>query len=212
MKIIDITLSLGSHLPVWPGDPEIVVERAKSLDQGDAANVTRLCCGVHSGTHVDGPLHFIRGGLSLEALPLETFIGPAYVAHLPEVTRITPGDLEALHLPGDTERLLLRTRNSELWARGESVFTTDFVALTTEAAEWVAARGLKVIGIDYLSIQRYEDPEPKTHKTLLSANVAIIEGLNLYHVNAGRYRLVCLPLKISGAEGAPARCVLLEGE
>ena len=210
MKIIDISLPMMPTLPVWPGDPEIVLRQTKSLEAGDLANVSQLSCSVHTGTHVDAPCHFIQGGGPVDELPLDVLIGPAYVRHLPNVKEISPVDLEKLVLPRHTKRLLLRTRNSDFWQREISEFMSDYTALTPEAAGWVVDRGIRLIGVDYLSVQRFHGAEPTTHRILLGAGVVIVEGLNLYEVPPGSYHLICLPLKLVGSDGAPARAVLLE--
>jgi arylformamidase len=159
---------------------------------------------------VDAPAHFIKDGLTVDQLPLDVLIGPAYVADLSEADAIRPDSLEASKLPRDTTRLLIKTRNSALWSDPHHQFNPDFVAITTEAANWVVNSGIRLIGIDYLSIQRYKDPEPLTHQILLEAGVVIVEGLCLQNVHAGLYTLICLPIKLEGSEGAPARSVLIE--
>jgi len=179
------------------------------MDAGEVANVSQLETDVHIGTHVDAPWHFVSGGKTVEQLSLEVLIGTAVVAHLPQINAVTPEDLEALALPPNTQRLLLRTRNSQLWANKVSEFQTDFVALTADAAQWVVNQGIQLIGVDYLSVQRYYD-SPLTHEILLGAGVVIVEGLNLTDVTPGLYDLVCLPLKLVGSDGAPARAVLIE--
>ncbi len=210
MKIFDISLSIAPNLPVWPGDPEVVFSQTMSLEAGDVANVSHISCCVHTGTHVDAPCHFINGGATVDQLPLDVLIGPAYVGNLPDVVEVSPADLEQMKIPHHMLRLLLRTRNSELWAHGTTEFIPDYVALTPQAAEWVVDRGIRLVGVDYLSVQRFRDPEPTTHRTLLAAGVIILEGLNLSNVPAGLYQLICLPLKLVGSDGAPARAVLLE--
>jgi arylformamidase len=204
---LDISLTISADLPHWPGSPLIELTRRRDMAQGDPVNDSVLTCGVHTGTHVDAPLHFLANGADVTDLSLEALIGPAIVATLPDVEAITAHDLEALNLPADTQRLLLRTRNSEGWQRGDCTFRPDFVALTTDAAHWVVARGIRLIGIDYLSIQRFRD-NPETHIALLQAGVVIVEGLNLAGIEPGDYELICLPLKLANAEGAPARAVL----
>jgi arylformamidase len=159
------------------------------------------------GTHVDAPRHFLETGSTVEQLPLEVMVGPSFVAYLPEVEGITAGVLADLNLPFGTKRLLLRTRNSELWAAETTEFRKDYVALTDEAAQWLVAQGISLIGVDYLSVQRYGDG-PLTHQILLNAGIVILEGLNLADVEPGPYELICLPLKLVDAEGAPARVVL----
>lgn len=205
-KIIDISVALRSDMPVWPGSVGFRLSRTQRLESGDPTNVSRLDCDVHVGTHVDAPLHFIEGGASIEQLPLEILCGPAVVADLTRADSITADDLAALSLPEDTTRLLLKTRNSALWERKQS-FDADYVALTIDAAKWIVKRGIRLVGIDYLSVQRYYNG-PETHQILLEAEVVTIEGLNLAGVAAGDYELICLPLKLVGAEGAPARTVL----
>ena len=180
-----------------------------SLEDGGTANVSHLSCSVHTGTHVDAPRHFIEGAPAVDQMALDVLLGPAHVCYLPGAERIYPSDLERLGLPQHAERLLLRTRNSELWARNVTEFTPDYVALTAEAAQWLVRRGIRLIGVDYLSVQLFDDPEPTTHRTLLAAGVIIIEGLNLHNVAPGVYHLVCLPLRLAGADGAPARAVLM---
>ncbi|MEE4266139.1 MAG: cyclase family protein [Desulfobacteraceae bacterium] len=210
MKIFDISLPVDPQLPVWPGDPKIVLERHRAISRGHASNDSKLACSVHSGTHVDAPAHFIRDGLTVEQLPLDVLIGPAYVADLPEADTITPDSLEALELSRETTRLLIKTRNSALWSDPHHQFNPDFVAITADAANWVVKKGIRLIGIDYLSIQRYKDSEPLTHRILLDAGVVIVEGLCLQNIHAGLYKLICLPIKLVGSEGAPARTVLIE--
>lgn len=207
-RYLDISLTISPDLPHWPGSPLTELTRRRDMAQGDSVNDSVLTCGVHTGTHVDAPLHFLADGADVTDLSLEALIGPAIVAVLPEVEAITARDLEALNLPPDTRRLLLRTRNSESWQRGDRAFCPDFVALTTDAAHWVVARGIRLIGIDYLSIQRFRD-NSETHIALLQAGVVIVEGLNLAGIEPGDYELICLPLKLAGAEGAPARAVLM---
>ncbi len=210
MRIFDVSLPITSSLPVWPGDPRVVLWRTMSLESGDLANVSHMSCCVHAGTHIDAPCHFIEGGAAVDEIPLKILVGPAYLGSLPDVKEISPSDLEELRLPKDTERLLLRTRNSKLWAEGATEFTPDYVALTPESANWVVEKGIKLLGVDYLSVQRFHDAEPTTHRTLLGAGVVIVEGLNLFEVTPGLYQLVCLPLKLVGSDGAPARVLLLD--
>lgn len=204
---LDISLTLSTDLPRWPGSPALELRRRRDMVCGDSCNDSDLSCNLHTGTHVDAPLHFLADGADVTALALDTLIGPVVVAALPKVNAITADDLEALDLPIDTQRLLLRTRNSEGWRRGEREFRRDFVALTADAAHWVAERGIQLIGVDYLSVQRFHDG-PETHIALLQAGVVILEGLNLAQVAPGDYELICLPLKLAGAEGAPARVIL----
>jgi len=205
--LIDISVRLEPEMTTWPDSVGVRVERTKSFASGDDVNVTRLDMDVHSGTHVEAPLHFLEGGRAIEELPLHTFVGPAYVADLPDVDVIGAEELEDANIPQDTVRLLLRTRNSITWHDADRRFRADYVALSPEGAEWVVARGMRLIGVDYLSVQRFEDG-PEAHQILMRGEVAILEGLNLSDVPAGPYRLLCAPIWIGGAEAAPARALL----
>jgi arylformamidase len=206
-RLIDISLPLQPDLPTWPGDPRLQRERFVCMEEGHVANVSQLACCVHVGTHVDAPYHFVADGKTVEHLALDTLIGEAVVVHVPDVESVTAADLERLTLPAGVQRLLLRTHNSALWAAGMAPFREEYVALTEDAAQWVVDHSIRLIGVDYLSVQRYHDG-PRTHQILLEAEVIILEGLNLAHVAPGTYELLCLPLKLIGAEGAPARTVL----
>jgi arylformamidase len=207
-KYIDISVPVSPSLPCWPGSPAIQFERSLDLEKGDIATDTTLRFSVHTGTHIDAPLHFLSDGKSVDQIPLEVLIGPVYVTEVPaQVEAITVNVLESLALPADVQRLLLKTRNSLLWRSGIQEFDPNFVALTAEAAQWVVDRGMAVVGIDYLSIQRFADG-PATHQILLGAGVVVIEGLDLSQVEPGNYELFCLPLKLKGVEGAPARVIL----
>ena len=156
---------------------------------------------------MDAPAHFLADGAAVDALPLDVLVGPAFVASLPEAESVSAVDLAGLHLPQGTSRLLLKTRNSGLWSAHPGEFRTDYVALTADAAQWLVDRHVRLVGVDYLSVQRYGD-SPRTHQLLLAAGVVIVEGLDLSRVAAGPYELICLPLRLTGAEGAPARAVL----
>jgi arylformamidase len=210
MEIYDISLPIGPDLPVWPGDPPISLERVSSIDAGAQANVSRLALSVHAGTHVDAPDHFLNDGRTVESLSLEVLTGPALVVHIPdEVKVITPRVLDRAGIPSRTERVLFKTRNSSLWARGEKTFDVSFVALSPEAAGWIVQHGVKLVGVDYLSAAPYDESVP-THRALLQAGVVILEGLDLSPVTPGSYNLYCLPLKLTGSDGAPARAILVK--
>ncbi len=209
-EIIDVTVTISPSLPTWPGDPSVVLERMDKIDDGANANVSHLDISVHTGTHVDAPFHFIPGGETVENLVLETLIGPAQVINV-EVTGdvIDRSHLEnAGILPGVT-RLLLRTRNSEYWNQIDNGFQTGFAGLNVAASQYLLELGIKLIGIDYLSIAPFSNGRP-THEVLLGANVVIIEGLDLRKAQPGTYTLLCMPLKLANTDGAPARVVLLK--
>jgi arylformamidase len=207
----DISRPLQEGIAAWPGSPGFRVFAHQSIAEGADANASAIEMDVHVGTHVDAPAHFIQGGATLDAVGLHPFVGPAYVAAIEATGRIDAAALDAAKIPDGTERLLVRTRNSSDETYVHGPFREDFAALTAEGARWVVERGLALVGIDYLSIQRFGDP-PDTHRTLLGAGVCILEGLDLRAVGQGHYRLVCLPLPLVGVEAAPARALLLAGD
>lgn len=210
MRIYDISLPISSSLPVWPGDPPVTLEQVDSIETGAIANVTRLSASVHSGTHVDAPHHFLNDGRTVEQLSLDILTGPCYVAQLPDgVEAITAEALESMSWPHGTTRILFGTRNSRWWAEGDAAFHEDFVAVTADGARWLVEHGIRLVGIDYLSIAPYADSVPP-HQILLRAGVVVLEGLDLSAAPRGFYELYCLPLKLLGAEGAPARAILIQ--
>jgi len=204
-RIIDISLPLNDSIPIWPGSEGVHCEDAMRLDCGDPANVTVLHCDVHTGTHIDVPRHFFPGGKTVDSFQPEVFIGSAYVVHLSGRDRIAATDLENSSIPEEVSRLLLRTDNSRRW-RNQS-FDENYTWLTRDAASWIAARGIRLLGFDYLSIERY-GAEPVAHRTLMEHEVVILEGLDLNEVEAGWYELLCFPLRLVGREGAPVRALL----
>lgn len=210
MKIIDISLTISPRLPVWPGDPQVELEQVDSMDKGAHANVSHFSAGVHVGTHVDAPHHFLNDGRTVEQLSLEVLTGPCYVAQLPDgVEAITAEVLEGTALPADTSRILFGTSNSRFWSQGEPAFQEDFVAVTEDGAKWLVERDIWLVGVDYLSVAPYGDSVP-THRALLGAGMVVVEGLDLSAVPRGFYELYCLPLKLLGADGAPARAILVQ--
>jgi arylformamidase len=208
MRTYDITLTISPDLPTWPGEPAIVLERIKKIEEGANANVSIMKMGVHSGTHVDAPFHFLQDGKTVERMALKILAGRAYVLALPEVDVVTAGILERSEIPPRTRRLLLKTRNSQYWARQEKVFQEGFVGISADGAEYLVKRGVKLIGVDYLSVAPYKQSRP-THETLLRAGIVVVEGLDLSEISQGRYTLYCLPLKLNGSDGAPARAILI---
>lgn len=210
MPIYDISLTISPGMPVWPGDPAVELTQLASIDQGANANVSHLSFGVHTGTHIDAPHHFLNDHQTVETLPLEVLTGPCHVLQLDDgVASLSAEVLAAAQIPADAQRLLFRTRNSQLWAQGVREFRTDFVAIPLDGAEWLVRRGVRLVGVDYLSVSPYKNSRP-THEALLKAGVVIVEGLDLSQVQAGPYQLYCLPLKIGGSDGAPARAILVD--
>lgn len=208
MRTYDITLTISPHMPIWPGDPKVSIERVEKIEEGSNANVSRVNMGVHTGTHVDAPYHFLPEGITIDRLNLSLLIGRAYVLHLPEVDVITAEALNNAQIPPRTRRVLFKTRNSNYWANNEPEFQTDFVGLSADGAEYLVKRGVKLVGVDYLSVAPYKKSRP-THEILLGAGVVIVEGLNLSEVSQGRYSLYCLPIKLADSDGAPARAILI---
>jgi arylformamidase len=204
--IYDVTRTLEAGMPTWPGEAGPELTSIKSMAAGDAADVSHLGLGVHTGTHVDAPKHFIPGGDGVESLPLDVLIGPARVVAIRDPSQIGTQELQEARLEG-VERVLFRTRNSEEWS--DVQFREDFISLSPDAGKWLTDHGTKLVGVDYLSVEAFAAPEPQTHLTLLGAGVVIVEGLDLRLVPAGEYMLCCLPLKLAGADGAPARAVLI---
>lgn len=210
VTIYDISVAISDRTPVYPGDPGVEIVAHASMERGDAANVTLLRLGVHTGTHVDAPAHFIRGARTVSELPLDALVGRARVVEVPAgATAVDEGHVETL-VPRGTERVLFKTRNSDFWAAGDDTFREDFTYITPAAARALAAAGARLVGIDYLSIEKFKSENFDAHIALLSRGVVIVEGLNLGGVPAGEYEFACLPLKIAGGDGdgAPARAVL----
>ena len=204
----DVTVPIRGGMLHWPGNPEVAVAQTQHLRRGDLATVTALSLGVHTGTHIDAPSHFILDAKGIEAFELEHFIGLARVLDMDELGRIRPGDLESRDIRSG-ERILFKTRNSRFWKDGE--FRADYTCLTPEAARWLVERGVRTIGIDYLSIAPM-DEAPETHQPLLAAGIGVIEGLDLSGVEPGLYELICLPMRLEGVDGAPARVILRKAQ
>jgi len=207
LHIIDISVPLGDGLVSWPGSRGVRLEWQSRLEKGDLSNSSRISCDLHAGTHIDAPRHFLAPGATIDTLPLEVFLGPAYVAYLPGVAVISAADLDRLSLETGVERLLLKTDNSKLWAARVREFQPAFVDLTPDAARWLVNRGVRLVGIDYLSVERPK-ADYEVHRILMAAGVVIVETLDLSRVSPGWYELICLPLRLTGAEASPARAVL----
>jgi arylformamidase len=198
----DISIPIHPKMHIYRGNPGVSLTRHESIADGAHANVSRLELGVHSGTHVDGALHFIDSGSGTEALPLETMVGPVVVVDATQIeTDLDDAALASLEL-SEADRILLKTRNSELWELPE--FTHEFIRLTGSGARYLIERGVRLVGIDYLSIGDVE-----AHRELLGAGVVAVEGLDLRSVGPGAYELICLPIRLEGSDGAPSRAILV---
>lgn len=210
MKIYDVSVLISEQMPVYEGDPAVEITAATSISNGDAANVSRLCCGVHTGTHVDAPAHFIEGTRRIHELELEKLIGKCRVVEIDENVEA----IEARHVENleGVERVLFKTRNSNFWNDSSGSFRKDFTHIAPDAAKALVDLNVKLVGIDYLSVEKFGSTDFATHITLLEKEIVIIEGLDLREVSAGDYELFCLPMKIAGGtgDGAPARTILRE--
>ena len=196
MEICDVSVPLRAGMVTYPGDPQVHIERAASIAGGDVVNLTRIDFGLHSGTHVDAPVHFIDGASGVDAIALDALVGPCEVVEAPDLSR------DSVAAAPLAERILFKTPNSLLWASDE--FSEEFALLDGGAAELLVQRGVRLVGVDYLSVG-----DEQAHHVLLEAGVVPVEGLDLRAVDAGSYELVCLPLRVVGADGAPARAVLI---
>ncbi|HUR99423.1 MAG TPA: cyclase family protein [Pyrinomonadaceae bacterium] len=208
MKIYDVTVAVSENVPIYEGDPPVAIASVKSISGGDNANVSHLCLGAHTGTHVDAPNHFIDGTRRVEDLEMDKLVGNCRVIEVgADVVAIEPSHLQDIT---GAERILFKTRNSAFWNEPEKGFRTDFTYISPEAAGVLADSGVKLIGIDYLSVEKFGSSDFATHITLLKREVVILEGLDLREVPAGDYEIFCLPLKYVGGtgDGAPARTIL----
>jgi arylformamidase len=212
-RIWDISLPIAAGMLVWPGDPPVSMAPAARISAGAVANVSELRLGSHTGTHVDPPSHFLDGAPAADQVPLDALIGDCTVVEIPRSSgTIGPADLEAAHLGGAT-RVLFKTGNSARWSLPEPAFPAAYASLSAAGAAWLVRHGVRLVGIDFLSIEAPGegggDPTYPAHRALLGAGVVIVEGLDLSAVEPGPYRLICLPLRLAGGDGAPARAVLL---
>lgn len=209
----DISVSIQPDLPVWEGDPPVVIRSAARIERGDAANVSRLEIGAHTGTHIDAPVHFVPGRKGIDGLMLDSLIGPAYVVDLTDVQHEVHGDdFDRANIPYGTRRLLCKTTNSSLWSKSPPGFEADFVGISPDGAQWLIDHGIELVGVDYLGVERFESVGrgAPTHHTLLEKEMIIVEGLDLSEVPAGEYTLICLPIKIKNSDGAPSRAILIK--
>jgi arylformamidase len=202
VSLLDVTIPIRNGMPVYDQNPGVRLERARSIADGDVVNISRLDLGVHTGTHVDAPVHFIDDGAGVEAIEPEVLIGEAHVVDAMSLDADITGEaLESLDLPDGAERLLFKTPNSRLWDL--DTFTRDFIRFLESGAVALLERGVRLVGIDYLSIG-----DEAAHRMFLGNGVVPLEGLDLRLVDPGRYRLYCLPLNLVGSDGAPARVFL----
>ena len=205
MKLIDVSVPLDATLPTYPHNTPFSLEPIKRLANGDSSNVSSLHMSAHCGTHVDAPRHFFDSGPGTEALPLDLLMGRVRVIQVISRTGITAEDFANQNFSEDV-RVLIKTRNSLLWGTPE--FRPDYVGVTESGARHLVAQGIKLVGVDYLSVEQFKTPGAPAHHVLLGAGTIVIEGLNLRDVEPGIYDLCCLPLRIVGSDGAPARVVL----
>ncbi len=203
---IDISVPLQTGMACWPGNPSVLIERTEAIDRGDMANVSKLSLGAHTGTHMDAPVHFLPHGKGIDTMPLNAAIGLCRVIEINDSESIKPAELHA-HQIQRGERILFKTKNStRCWQTDD--FVKDFVYISREAAQYLAAQQIQTVGVDYLSVGGFYKDGVETHHALLSADIWIIEGLNLSSVEPGTYELICLPLRITGGDGAPSRAIL----
>jgi arylformamidase len=204
--VIDISMPVHPGMPLFPGDPPVLVSPLHSVVSGDPYNLSALSFGSHVGTHIDPPLHFFAGGAAIDAIDTASLSGPCIVHQVPDaVRRIGPEHLE--NVPPGTERLLLKTGNSARWL-SDPAFFPDYVALNLEAARTVLGLGVRLVGIDALSVESDTSGAYPVHRTLLGGGVLILEGLRLGEAEPGPYTLTCLPIRLRDGDGGPARAIL----
>ncbi|MEO8458438.1 MAG: cyclase family protein [Chloroflexota bacterium] len=209
MHIYDVTVPIRPGMATYGGtEPGPRLHFHSLISKGDSANVSELSLGSHTGTHVDSPDHFLDNKITVEQMPLDAMVGQAWVADFDVTSHITIADLEAANIPAGTTRLLARTPNGRFW--DDDTFHPEFIGFADDAGDWLVERGMVLVGIDYMSIERYHSPTHAVHHALLTANVVIVEGLDLRTVSQGEYYMVCAPIPVVGGDGAPARVYLIE--
>ncbi len=204
MKYYDISLNLSADTVRWVTSPPFELIERRRMSRGDHNNSSALSMSVHAGTHMDAPFHFVPGGATIDSLPLELFIGPALVCAVDAGRHITAEHITSIDLEGET-RILFKTRNSRLLH--QPAYDPDFVAFSVEAAQALVTRGVKLVGLDYLSVA-HADEQVQVHRAFLDHNVALLEGIDLSGVDPGHYELICFPIRLRGLDGAPCRAVL----
>ncbi len=204
----DVSLPLETGMVAWPGSVGFRLTATMSMADGEPANNSKIETDVHIGTHIDAPSHSVPDGATIDQLPLNALIGQAFIVGLNDVERIDAETLEKAAVPVGTTRLLIKTKNSDLWRTRQTRFIEGFVGLSPSAATWIVKRKMVLVGIDYLSIQSFGQASMQTHNIMLEKKIVIVEGLRLTDVQPGECDFICLPLKIVGAEGAPARAII----
>ncbi|MBW6465041.1 MAG: cyclase family protein [Brevefilum sp.] len=213
MKIFDISVPITPEMPVWPGDPAVDLQQVSAIASGELANITHISMSVHTGTHIDAPKHFIDSGKTVGQIPLEKLVGEVLLMQMDDSVNVISELALQIHpafdLLKDSRKVLFRTRNSSLWRTSPNEFRMDYVGIDKSGAEFLAALGLDLIGVDYLSIAPF-DETLTPHQTLLTKEIVLLEGLDLSNIPAGIYELYCLPISLPGCEGAPARVILVD--
>jgi len=203
---IDASVPISDGMVHWPGDPAVKIKHLSDMDQGDDYTVSHISMMVHTGTHMDAPLHFTKSKTSMDKMPLDATVGKARVIEIHSKDYITPEELRPQRIRKG-ERILFKTRNSKSkWDR--KPFNKKFIPLSIDAARFLAERKIKTLGVDYLSIGEYDGNVVEVHRTILKAGIWVIEGLDLSKIEPGDYEMICLPLKIVKSDGAPARAIL----
>lgn len=209
MQIIDITIPLSNQTPVWEGDKGVHIRRVAKIEMGSEFNVSRMELGVHAGTHIDSPFHLINAGNTVDQIPLESLIGDVQVVQVSSrYDVINEKCLKELDINPAIERILFKTSNSDFWENDPYSFNTDYIALNTDGAKFLADSGMRLVGVDYFSISSFDDLT-KPHMILLENNTVLLENIDLRNVFPGVYQLICLPLKLVGTDGAPVRAILM---
>jgi arylformamidase len=213
MKIFDISVPITPEMPVWPGDPAVDLQQVSAIASGESANITHLSMSVHTGTHIDAPKHFLDHGKTIGQIPFEKLVGEVLVMEIDVSVSVISNLVLQSHPATDrlkgARKVLFRTRNSALWSISPNEFRTDYVGIDKSGAEFLAALGLDLIGVDYLSIAPF-DETLAPHQTLLTKDIVLLEGLDLSNIPAGIYELYCLPISLPDCEGAPARVILVD--
>lgn len=210
MKIHDVTLTIQAGMTVWPGDVAVELYRKEKIEEGGMANNSNISMGVHTGTHIDSPYHFINDGIKVDQIPLDTLVGPADVVELPDSVKVIDAKtIKSISFTPGVKRVLFKTSNSKIWSSSPEYFHKDFVGISADGATVLVDLGVKLVGVDYLSAAPFTASKP-THDILLGAGMVLIEGLDLSKVEPGVYTLACLPLKLKDTDGSPSRVILIE--